>query len=123
MVFHCRYSTLESVCSMCSTAKSKTVNGFSISIFNNQWCVYCFHQQKYNCQCVLNIDIKQRVFVFKCVQEQKIKRSTVFHYRYSKTKSVLMLSTTTNKTVNGFSTSIFKNLRHCNVFNSNKQNG
>ena len=68
---------------MFSTATRKTVNGFPLSIFQNHRFVDVLNSKKQNGQWFFNIDI-QKPKVFQCFQQQKAKRSMVFHYRYSK---------------------------------------
>ena len=93
MVFHYRYSNTYGFLMML-IAKSKTVNGFSLSIFINLRFFMVFNSKKQNGQWFFISDI-QKLIIF------------------------VMFSTAKSKTVNGLSLSIFKNLRFFNVLNSN----
>ena len=84
MVFHYLYSNTTGV-SMFSTAKSKTVNSCSLSIFKKTKFLFnVFNSKKQNGQWFFTIDIHKPKIV-QCFQQQKAKRLMVFHYRYLKT--------------------------------------
>ena len=102
-------------------ANSKTVNSVSLSIFKNLLLFNEFNSKTKNGQLLFTIDI-QKPIVRRWVWKQQATRSMVFHYRYSKTYGLWMILIAKSKTVNGCSLSIFKNDLFSNDFDNNKEN-